>query len=272
MIGIQRDIAEAIGYKDHPYDALLEAPDTRVVVFQYPLSIPSVNLFSTWQIEAMIDLFNENIAQAVAKTKSDLPPSKGDRLIMTPEEVLKRVDENTIGVVPTLGVTFTCDYEPVEAVAKALDAHQAATGLDVPMHVDGASGGFIAPFVDPDLVWDFRIPRVKSINTSGHKFGLAPLGVGWVIWRDGVPNGETLAQVAARADRLIADARAVDGDVLLFSHGHFLRVLASRWLDLPPDSGRLFLLSTASLSVLGFDAEGTQPAMVSWNDTTHLRG
>jgi len=111
-------------------------------------------------------------------------PMEGDRLIMTPEEALKRVDENTIGVVPTLGVTFTCDYEPVEAVAKALDDLQARTGLDVPMHVDGASGGFIAPFVDPDLVWDFRIPRVKSINTSGHKFGLAPLGVGWVIWRD----------------------------------------------------------------------------------------
>src|SRR5689334_819214 len=111
-------------------------------------------------------------------------PMEGDRLIMTPEEVLQRVDENTIGVVPTLGVTFTCDYEPVEAVAKALDALQSETGLDIPMHVDGASGGFIAPFVEPDLVWDFRLPRVKSINTSGHKFGLAPLGVGWVIWRD----------------------------------------------------------------------------------------
>src|SRR5262245_50076576 len=111
-------------------------------------------------------------------------PMEGDRLIMNPEEVLKRVDDNTIGVVPTLGVTFTCDYEPVQAVAQALDDLQARTGLDVPMHVDGASGGFIAPFVDPELVWDFRIPRVKSINTSGHKFGLAPLGVGWVIWRD----------------------------------------------------------------------------------------
>jgi probable phosphoglycerate mutase len=95
---------------------------------------------------------------------------------------------------------------------------------------------------------------------------------GWSIWRDGVPNGETLEQLAARADRVIKDAREVDGDVLLFSHGHFLRVLASRWLGLPPDSGRLFLLSTASISVLGFDAEGTQPVMVSWNDTTHLRG
>jgi glutamate decarboxylase len=110
-------------------------------------------------------------------------PMEGDRLIMTPEEVIKRVDENTIGVVPTLGVTYTCQYEPVEAVSKALDKHQAETGLDIPIHVDGASGGFLAPFVDPELVWDFRIPRVKSINTSGHKFGLAPLGVGWVIWR-----------------------------------------------------------------------------------------
>jgi len=113
-------------------------------------------------------------------------PMEGDRLIMTAEEVLKRVDENTIGVVPTLGVTFTCDYEPVKAVADALDQLAVETGLDIPMHVDGASGGFIAPFVEPELIWDFRIPRVKSINTSGHKFGLAPLGVGWIIWRDAV--------------------------------------------------------------------------------------
>jgi glutamate decarboxylase len=98
--------------------------------------------------------------------------------------VLKRCDENTIGVVPTLGVTFTCEYEPVKAVCDALDKLQADTGLDIPVHVDGASGGFLAPFCAPDLVWDFRLPRVKSINTSGHKFGLAPLGVGWVVWRE----------------------------------------------------------------------------------------
>ena len=111
-------------------------------------------------------------------------PMEQDRLIMTPEEVIKRCDENTIGVVPTLGVTHTCQYEPVEAVAAALDKLQEETGLDIPIHVDGASGGFIAPFVEPNLVWDFRLPRVKSINASGHKFGLSPLGVGWVIWRD----------------------------------------------------------------------------------------
>jgi len=111
-------------------------------------------------------------------------PLKGDRLIMNAEEVIKRCDENTIGVVPTLGVTFTCQYEPVKEVNDALDKLQQDTGLDIPIHVDGASGGFLAPFCAPELEWDFRLPRVKSINTSGHKFGLAPLGVGWVVWRD----------------------------------------------------------------------------------------
>ncbi|WP_122817421.1 glutamate decarboxylase [Nocardioides pantholopis] len=119
-------------------------------------------------------------------------PMQGDRLIMNAEEVLARVDENTIGVVPTLGVTFTCQYEPVADVAAALDRLQEDTGLDVPIHVDGASGGFIAPFVEPDLLWDFRLPRVKSINASGHKFGLAPLGVGWAVWRDAAELPEDL--------------------------------------------------------------------------------
>ena len=111
-------------------------------------------------------------------------PLEGDRLYMTPEEAVKRCDENTIGVVPTLGITFTCAYEPVKEISDALDQLRKDTGLDIPIHVDGASGGFLAPFVEPELVWDFRLPRVKSINVSGHKFGLAPLGVGWVVWRD----------------------------------------------------------------------------------------
>lgn len=111
-------------------------------------------------------------------------PMEDPRLIMTAEEAVKRCDENTIGVIPTLGVTFTGEYEPVEAVAAALDQLQAETGLDIPIHVDGASGGFLAPFCAPELKWDFRLERVKSINASGHKFGLSPLGVGWAIWRE----------------------------------------------------------------------------------------
>jgi glutamate decarboxylase len=118
-------------------------------------------------------------------------PLERDRLVMTPDEVVKRVDENTIGVVPTFGVTFTGHYEPVAQIAQALDSLEREKGIDVPIHVDAASGGFIAPFLEPDIVWDFRLPRVRSINTSGHKFGLAPLGVGWVIWREAsdLPEG-----------------------------------------------------------------------------------
>ncbi|AIT09528.1 glutamate decarboxylase [Candidatus Francisella endociliophora] len=111
-------------------------------------------------------------------------PMSDESLIMTPEAVIERCDENTIGVVPTLGVTFTGQYEPVEEVCKALDKFEKETGLDIPVHVDGASGGFLAPFINPELKWDFRLPRVKSINASGHKFGLSPLGVGWVVWTD----------------------------------------------------------------------------------------
>ncbi len=111
-------------------------------------------------------------------------PMEHNRYLMSPEEVIKRANENTIGVVPTLGVTFTCQYEDVKAVCGALDEYEKKTGLNIPVHVDAACGGFVAPFVTPELLWDFRLPRVKSINTSGHKYGLSPLGVGWVIWRE----------------------------------------------------------------------------------------
>ncbi|WP_017595261.1 glutamate decarboxylase [Nocardiopsis potens] len=102
---------------------------------------------------------------------------------LRPHQLRAYVDENTIGVVGILGVTYTCDYEPIAGLAAELDAIQQDTGLDVPLHVDAASGGFVAPFCDPGLEWDFRLERVASINASGHKYGLAPLGVGWAVWR-----------------------------------------------------------------------------------------
>jgi glutamate decarboxylase len=113
-----------------------------------------------------------------------LVPMEGDRFTLSPEEAIKLCDENTIGVVVILGSTFDGAYEPVADVCAALDELQEKTGLDIPVHVDGASGAMIAPFCDPDLDWDFRQPRVASINTSGHKFGLVYPGVGWVVWRD----------------------------------------------------------------------------------------
>ena len=104
---------------------------------------------------------------------------------LTAAKAVEHCDENTIGVVAVLGSTFDGAYEPVAEIAAALDDFQKRTGHDVPMHVDGASGGLIAPFLDPDLSWDFRVERVQSINVSGHKFGLVYPGVGWVVWRDG---------------------------------------------------------------------------------------
>jgi glutamate decarboxylase len=135
----------------------------------------------------------------------EVPMSPG-HYCMTPEDVLERVDENTIFVVPTFGVTFTGAYEPVAEIAAALDRLQADTGLDVDLHVDGASGAFLAPFCAPHLEWDFRLPRVKSISASGHKFGLAPLGVGWVVWRD----------AAELPDDLIFHVSYLGGDMPVF--------------------------------------------------------
>ncbi|WP_285724808.1 glutamate decarboxylase [Psychromicrobium xiongbiense] len=111
-------------------------------------------------------------------------PISADHRVLDGHDLASYIDENTIGVVAILGVTYTGMYEPVKEIAAALDAVEAETGLDVRIHVDGASGAMIAPFLQPDLEWDFRIPRVSSINTSGHKYGLVYPGLGWVIWRD----------------------------------------------------------------------------------------
>jgi glutamate decarboxylase len=113
-----------------------------------------------------------------------LVPMEPGRLHLTGPEAAARCDENTIGVVAVLGSTMDGSYEPVAEIAAALDALQRQHGLDIPVHVDAASGGFVAPFLAPDLEWDFRVPRVASVNTSGHKYGLVYPGVGWIIWRD----------------------------------------------------------------------------------------
>ena len=113
-----------------------------------------------------------------------LVPMEGDRYHLDAEQAVAMCDENTIGVVAVLGSTFDGSYEPVAEICAALDDLAASGGPDIPVHVDGASGGFVAPFVQPDLVWDFRLDRVASINASGHKYGLVYPGVGWAIWRD----------------------------------------------------------------------------------------
>ncbi|MEB3255490.1 MAG: glutamate decarboxylase [Synechococcaceae cyanobacterium] len=110
-------------------------------------------------------------------------PLRDDCLHLDPAGAVAACDANTIGVVAVLGSVLDGSYEPVAAIAAALEALEARSGLVVPLHVDAASGGFVAPFLAPDLVWDFRLERVWSINASGHKYGGVLPGVGWVLWR-----------------------------------------------------------------------------------------
>ncbi|MFV9634184.1 glutamate decarboxylase [Mycobacterium neumannii] len=118
-------------------------------------------------------------------------PMAEDRYVVTPEQVLENIDEDTIGVVAILGTTYTGELEPIVEICAALDKLAADGGLDIPVHVDAASGGFVVPFLHPDLEWDFRLPRVVSINVSGHKYGLTYPGIGFVVWRSAeyLPEG-----------------------------------------------------------------------------------
>jgi broad specificity phosphatase PhoE len=118
---------------------------------------------------------------------------------------------------------------------------------------------------DPDLVeWnygDYEGRTTAEIRTQRP---------GWDLFRDGCPGGESVAEIGARADRVVARLRALDGDVLLFSSGHFLRVLAARWLGLPPSGGRFFFLGTATLSALGYEHGKNEPVVRLWNDNRHV--
>jgi glutamate decarboxylase len=134
-------------------------------------------------------------------------PMTAGSYTLTREQVAGLCDENTIAVVVTLGQTFTGLYEDVGAIAEELDALEARTGTSIPIHVDAASGGLLAPFCAPGLVWDFRLPRVRSINASGHKTGLAPLGCGWALWGD----------VADLPKELVFDVNYLGGDYPTFN-------------------------------------------------------
>ena len=113
-----------------------------------------------------------------------LIPMTPDRYTISPEEVAALVDENTIAVGAVVGTTFTGEADPIKDINDMLEELCQKNGWDIPIHVDGASGGFCAPFLQPDFEWDFRLSRVRSINVSGHKFGLVYPGVGWLIFRE----------------------------------------------------------------------------------------
>jgi len=113
-----------------------------------------------------------------------LIPLKDEVYTISVEDVAQEIDENTIAVGAVIGTTFTGQMDPIKEINDMLLEVKKSKGWDIPIHVDGASGGFVAPFIFPDLEWDFRLEQVKSINVSGHKYGLVYPGVGWVIFKD----------------------------------------------------------------------------------------
>ena len=199
-----------------------------------------------------------------------LVPMEGERFLIGPEEAIALCDENTIGVVGILGSTFTGEYEPILEISAALDNLQAQTGLDIPIHVDGASGGFVAPFIQPDLMWDFRLERVKSINASGHKYGLAPLGVGWIIWRD----------AAELPDELVFKVNYLGGEMPTFAinfsrpasqivaqYYNFIRLGREGYRKIQQASQDVALFLAGEIEKLGpFEiiARGTDLPIVAW--------
>jgi glutamate decarboxylase len=111
-------------------------------------------------------------------------PLKPGNYRLTAERLDKYVDESTICVVAIAGQTFTGEDDDIQEIHDWLDEYERKTGISIPMHIDGASGGFVNPFLYPDYKWDFRLPRVQSINASGHKYGLVPPGLGWIVFKD----------------------------------------------------------------------------------------
>jgi glutamate decarboxylase len=180
------------------------------------------------------------------------------------------VDENTIGVVVLMGVTYTGAYEPVKAIAARLDEIQERTGLDIPIHVDGASGAMIAPFLQPDLEWDFRVERVQSINTSGHKYGLVYPGVGWVVWRS----------IAALPDDLVFRVSYLGGSMptfalnfsrpgaqVLLQYYRFLRLGRAGYTAVQKASQEVALFLSAAIAELGpFEllSDGSDIPVFAW--------
>jgi glutamate decarboxylase len=197
-------------------------------------------------------------------------PITKEQPFLTAEGMLAAVDENTIGVVPILGVTYNGVYEPVKTLADALDELAAGGGPDVPMHVDAASGGFIAPFLDPHLEWDFRVPRVHSISASGHKFGLVYPGLGWVVWAkpEYVPE-ELIFRVSYLGGDMptLALNFSRPGAQVLLQYYNFLRLGRAgyrRVMQASSDAARYLATELAKMEQFVVLTDGSDMPLVTW--------
>ncbi len=204
-------------------------------------------------------------------------PITREQSYLTPEGMLAAVDENTIGVVPVLGVTYNGVYEPVKELAAALDDLQTRTGLDIPLHVDAASGGFIAPFLDPHLEWDFRVPRVHSISASGHKFGLVYPGLGWIVWakREYLPE-ELIFNVSYLGGNMptLALNFSRPGAQVLLQYYNFLRLGREgyrRVMQASKDAARYLAAELAKVDQFDVLTDGADMPLVTWTTDERKR-
>ena len=156
-----------------------------------------------------------------------LIPLHPDRFTISAEEVVQRADENTICVVGVLGTSYTFQYDPIEEINAALVNLKHTKKIDIPLHVDGASGAFVAPFLNPELKWDFRLEQVKTINISGHKYGLVYPGIGWAIWRDARDIPESLiteTNVLGFVEKSFSLNFSRGGSMILAQYYNFIRL------------------------------------------------
>lgn len=192
-----------------------------------------------------------------------LIPLHPDRFTISAEEVIERVDENTICVVGVLGTSYTFQYDPIEEINNALVAFKREKGLDVPLHVDGASGVFVAPFLNPELNWDFRLEQVKTINASGHKFGLVYPGIGWALWRDAadIPGSLiTETNVLGFVEKSFSLNFSRGGAMILAQYYNFIRLGwegYSRIQKTMRDNARYLAKGLAELGVFNIINDGT---------------
>jgi glutamate decarboxylase len=197
-------------------------------------------------------------------------PITKEKPYLTADGMLAAVDENTIGVVPILGVTYNGVYEPVKELADALDDLEQRTGIDVPMHIDGASGGFIAPFLDPQLEWDFRVARVHSISASGHKFGLVYPGLGWVVWakKEYVPE-ELIFHVSYLGGDMptLALNFSRPGAQVLLQYYNFLRLGREgyrRVMQASKDAAHFLATQLAKMDAFEVLTDGSDMPLITW--------
>jgi glutamate decarboxylase len=199
-------------------------------------------------------------------------PLQPDKYTIGPEDVEPHVDENTIGVAAVLGTTFTGHKDDIEGINDLLVQLKDDRGVDVPLHIDGASGAFTWPFLYPDSKWDFRLEQVRSINASGHKFGLVYPGIGWLIFRERSDLAEDLVfyeNYLGKTDATFTLNFSTGSSMVLAQYYNFIRLGQSGYrysMDIMATNAKLLadrITETGRFKVIGADEE--QLPLVAFN-------